>query len=468
VVARTSIGLSPPRSLGWTGAAIAAGSVLGIFAIFSTRTAVVLAVVLVLASVVAIKPEAILAVLGFSVYLENLSIGGTTISRYVGVIALLVVVFELARGRAHVPRGKPLVFVCTYALWALASGLWTVDFSHTVQYGLGPLSVSLMYMIAFATLARTRADLDRALYALCAAAILTGLIALIGFARSNPLGYIAPHTEGNRAGGFTGDANFFAAYELFALPLLFVVATKTRKRGLRWLLLIGTIGVIGAIFASVSRGGIVTLTIMTMVLVVVPWRVFFPSRLHKVIICGLIAMSVAIALSVSYKETVKRYSSLFSGNEATGSGRLNEWQAAERSLKQRPVLGLGYGAFGAVSNNLVRNTPGADLVHFDLRAQGTTVHNAYLGSAAELGLPGALFFVGILISVAIALRRAARRARQLGDHDMARLAYAFLLALFGWATAAIFLSSETSRPLWVLVGATVAIMSIVRTSPQTG
>jgi O-antigen ligase len=90
------------------------------------------------------------------------------------------------------------------------------------------------------------------------------------------------------------------------------------------------------------------------------------------------------------------------------------------------------------------------------------VHNAYLGSLTELGIPGLVFFVGVLFSTARALRRAAVRARWLGDVEFARTANALLLSLVGWSVASFFLSSENARPQWVVVGLALALPAVLR------
>jgi O-antigen ligase len=132
------------------------------------------------------------------------------------------------------------------------------------------------------------------------------------------------------------------------------------------------------------------------------------------------------------------------------------------SSKQRPLLGLGYGAFLNVSDNLIVQTPGINFQHFDLRPNGSQVHNAYLGSLAELGIPGLVLFVGLLTSTALLLRRTAKRARAVGADFVARVANALLLSLLGWSIASLFLSSETSRALWIVIGLSLALPRLVR------
>src|SRR5204862_6693840 len=99
---------------------------------------------------------------------------------------------------------------------------------------------------------------------------------------------------------------------------------------------------------------------------------------------------------------------------------------------------------------------------------GQPAHSAYLGTAAELGLPGLALFLGLLVSTGRALRRAARRARAADELFAMRVANALTISLVGWAVASLFLSSETARPLWIFVGAAVALPKLLDAREEPG
>src|SRR5439155_12663778 len=150
-----------------------------------------------------------------------------------------------------------------------------------------------------------------------------------------------------------------------------------------------------------------------------------------------------------------RLDSMLSGGG--GSGRLILWQGALTGFEEHPLTGLGYGGYMPISNDLVYRTPGVSLADYDLHPNGQPAHNAYLGTAAELGVPGLFLFVGLLVSTGRALRRAARRARDAEALFVMRVANALTISLAGWAISSIFLSSETSRPLWIIIGIALAL-----------
>ena len=44
---------------------------------------------------------------------------------------------------------------------------------------------------------------------------------------------------------------------------------------------------------------------------------------------------------------------------------------------------------------------------------------------------------------------------------VSRLANALLLSIIGWSIVAVFLSTETARPFWILVGVSLALPKIL-------
>jgi O-antigen ligase len=439
----------------WGALAVFAGLILGRAAAGNTALVIVLALGVTFAVTVGLRPSAILVPLGAAAFVENIQIGGATISRFVAAIALFLVLAEVARGKASILPRAPLYWVTGYAIWALASQLWTVS-EHRTYIGLSSLAVSSTFALALAALIRSRRDLELALYGIAFGAATVGMISIALFITGG----------GGRAAGFAGDPNFFAAYQVFAFPVLLALSAQASRRWVRLLLLAGVVSVIGATFTTLSRGGILSLILIGVLLLVLPARSVFRSFGQKTLATFVITIGVGLAITVSYSELSQRINTLVTGKEAAGSGRVNEWKGAWRSAHERPVFGLGFGAFPAVSNDLVRTTPGTDLYHFDERPLGVFVHNAYLGSLAEVGIPGLALFVGLMGSTALALRRAAAQAKRVGDLPLARIANALLISLAGWAFASIFLSSETARPFWITIGIALALPKLIHPRPQ--
>jgi len=81
---------------------------------------------------------------------------------------------------------------------------------------------------------------------------------------------------------------------------------------------------------------------------------------------------------------------------ATSSGvRLNLWRTALESMQMNPLTGAGVGSWSPVFNRFQRqNNP----AHVDINSNGNP-HQEYLLWGVELGIPGTLLFIGLLISI---------------------------------------------------------------------
>jgi len=451
------------RGVGWPVAGAALAAAIGLAAAADLKIALAVTVALMLAGAILLQPSMLLPALVASVFVEVVSVGGIPISRLLAPVALLVVLGASTRPESRIRGEGPFVWATLYAIWALASGLWTVSVGGTT-FLLSSLAIGFIYMLAFASLVTSSRELERVLVAFAAAALAIGVFAIAAFL----LGFSKGLVEGRTTGG-AGDPNFFAAYQLVALPLVLVLATEVRKRWLRIALAVTVVVVIGSVLTSVSRGGLLTLIVIALAMVALPARTFFGSPRQKRALLVVCVVGGAIAFGASAGTVVPRLKATFAGQStsaaAQGSGRLEFWSAAWMSTKERPLLGLGYGAFLEVSDDLIVRTPGINFQHFDLRPNGSQVHNAYLGSLAELGIPGLILFLGLLTSTALALRRTAKRGRAVGADFIARVANGLLLSLLGWSIASLFLSSETSRALWIVIGLSLALPASFR--PQS-
>ena len=226
---------------------------------------------------------------------------------------------------------------------------------------------------------------------------------------------------------------------------------------------------IGIYASTLSRGGLIALLLILVLIPFIPARAIFPSPRHKAVVIAFLAVGLLVLFSrpTFRGEVVKRATTIFNQSSATqtdssaGSGREEIWQAAEHSIRDHPLLGVGFGAFVTVSNHYLYNTPGVDLGKFPPHANGIEAHSAYIGTTAELGPFGLFLFVGMIVSTALALRRTANRARKVGAHFLGRISNALILSLLGWALSSTFIETETARPLWIVIGLSLALPKLV-------
>jgi O-antigen ligase len=395
-------------------------------------------------------PTSILFVMVGSVFIEIVAIGGLTFARLLAPVALVITAAALLKGRASFAGGGTFLWVLAYSAWALASGLWTVSLSGTVHL-LGSLAIALTFLLAFGALIGSARELRRTYQALAVVALTTSVFAIVTFAAGATA----------RSSAAKGDPNSFAAYELIALPLVLLLASETANPRIRLGLYATSLAIIGAVMTSLSRGGLLTLAALLLLLGALPARMMFRSGRQKAVVLALVVTGTAIAFYSTAPELTARIDQVFTTAGHSGSGRLDLWKGAVTSIKQRPALGLGFGAFSSVSTNLLLQTPGVDLVDFEPSRNGDLAHSAYLETLAELGIPGLVLFLGVLGSTAVSLRGTARRARAAGVGIVERSAHGLLIGLFAWAIAAAFLSLETARPLWILIGLALALPKVL-------
>lgn len=440
-------------------AAFAAVAVaVGVGGAFSARAAVVIALAVAIAAGIARSgSRMLLVVLVAAVFLEVLSVGGVTVSRLVTPVAAAGLAVAAARGSLRLSWSSPLPWVVGYSTWALASLIWTTDTGATL-YLLGSLATSWVFLLAFAGFVRDERVLRLVLVTVSIVALGVGIFAIASF-----LGYGGVSTlQEGRASGVVGDANFFAAYQIVAIPLVLALASAARGHAARLGLYAIAALVTASILTTLSRGGLVALALVGLVAAISPSRALFASWGQKLAVAIVVVVGVAVVWGAVSSAFTVRIDSIFSGQDA-GSGREQLWRAAGQSIHERPILGLGYGAFPSSANALLLSTPSVSLAHYELRPAGEEVHSAYIGSAAELGLPGLALFLGMLVATGLALRKTSRRARALGAHAVARVSNALLVSLVGWAVASLFLSSETSRPVWIIIGLALALARMTRT-----
>jgi O-antigen ligase len=109
------------------------------------------------------------------------------------------------------------------------------------------------------------------------------------------------------------------------------------------------------------------------------------------------------------------------GKDINLTGRIPLWHSLMPFIADRPWFGYGYGTFW------VAGSPQMILVQRLNPWNPPDAHNAYLGVALELGLPGAILATGVLLSVIV---RAYRTSRSTGLGWPAFLfAFAFVYAI---------------------------------------
>ena len=442
------------------GTALTSAIVVGALAAWDPRVAVAACAGVIAIPVAVLRPRLVVYLLLLTIFASAFTVGGVTLNRLAAPLAVIAVISVLLQSRPRVQFSRlTLAAITGYAMLALASLAWTVNVGATVN-SLASLSISLAYMGAFALLVRDGGDVRTLFWVGAVCSIALGL----WWAASYALGV-------SRYANAAGDPNFIAALQVVALLMVLALASHARTPARRVSLYLAVAIIAGSIVATLSRGGLVALLVAVILIAVTPASLLFGSRRRKFALMFSVAGGLALLLAFAWGDLSSRFAQgLNEPGVAAGRGDLD--LAAIHGFQDHPVLGLGFGGFMPSSLGLLRTTPGVQLaVHLRclapnsaeyLRSAGTfctgqPVHDAYLESLVELGIPGLLLFVGILGATGVSLIRTARRASQGGDPFIASTSVALAVGLAGLAVASFALSTETSRATWMIVGLSLAL-----------
>jgi O-antigen ligase len=233
-----------------------------------------------------------------------------------------------------------------------------------------------------------------------------------------------------RATGFLTDPNDLAESLILTLPF---IALAWRKRHLMrnfWLVILPIGFLLYGIYLTHSRGALISLLVM--IAVAVSWRM---GRTAAGFITG-IGFTGALLINFTGGRGL-------ASSDASATNRLEAWSVGLQLLKSHPLSGVGYGQF----------------TDFNI----LTAHNSAVLCFAELGFPGFVVWLTLLL-ICFAELRSLRRMEPknaLGS-ELKRHAAAIELAFYGFLTAAWFLSRTYVLTLYLLIALAAASAEIAR------
>ena len=216
------------------------------------------------------------------------------------------------------------------------------------------------------------------------------------------------------ADGPLSDRNAFAAQTnliWFPAVFLFVSAQIASKRWLTIMLGVGLFIISVALFATASRGGILTWALL---LPFILWAVYKQTNSKKQILTVLTIAALAYASSALFLHSNISNRTFQLSNDASTSARLMIWQSTIKMAQAHPVVGTGWGTF-------VSYYP-AYRSQLEYSTSGQYSHNDYLQFAAEGGILAMFFQIGLLLGVALQLFKCLKR-----NNDKANLEATALL-----------------------------------------
>jgi len=337
----------------------------------------------------------------------------------------------------------------TLALLLLGWALISVPFSYwpggSVSFLLAIFMKSLMVLVLLANIIDATWKLRWLCWGLMGMAVPLSLTTI-----SNLAGGVFT-TGGDRALGYDSplatNPNDMALLLNMLLPLAIACFLCSRRTASQVVTGIIAVLMIGAVIATFSRAGFLTLALIFLM------YLFVLRRRHVRMLAPLVLILAFAAIPLLPGEYMGRLATITDvQTDTTGSAqiRLDDMKVATRLALSNPVFGSGVGM-----NVLVMN-----------EARGPTwteIHNVYLSLAVELGAPGLILFVLLLGTCITSVRRVAREsADRPGFEEINILATGILVSLLAFAFAALFHPVAYHFYFYFMAGLALALNGIWR------
>lgn len=253
--------------------------------------------------------------------------------------------------------------------------------------------------------------------------------------------------------GSYSDENAFAMLFVVAQPFLWYMALSMQRPWLKYLMWLAIPFCWHAVFLTASRGGLIGIGVTTLLM-----AVRGKNKLLGLLLLPAFAGAYFWQAGDLMKEragTIGEYRT-----ETSASTRLEAWDAALGMVADYPVTGVGLASMGPAFPDYSDKKP-------------REAHNTLLQISAESGaVAGSMYLLIIVTSIVALWRNGSRlrvqRAANGDNRDLERLYLineAVLVAFFGFAVCALFLSLQMSEIFYCLCMLVNAVLFVTARLP---
>lgn len=324
------------------------------------------------------------------------------------ILLVLFVVWPLRTMGSHWmfhSGGRVTLAFGLFVAWAGASTAGAIEPGFAMQAWPGVITAFLIYLYALQWM--TTGDDAMRFMTICVAAVvavsgllgavqyLTGgapSLALLG-GRETEVVQAYGQTELSRVSGLLRHPNIFSVFLNGLLPLMLVLTLTAQ--GLRDRLLFGAsflFGTLGLVL-TFSRGGWLAFAVSVMVVIAfIPkrkWRPGFGVALLATV--SMIAIVLVLALTPLYSRVMTR---LEQDDQGAAASRTALALTSLDVIREKPFTGVGLGNYQFASP-LVVDDRGVSLIEAS-DGLPMRVHNLFLLTTAELGIPGLMLLVALV------------------------------------------------------------------------
>lgn len=261
-------------------------------------------------------------------------------------------------------------------------------------------------------------------------------------------------SRGRLSGLGSLDPNDLAALAAMAVPLSIGLAQRSRTLGQRSLFIGSTLILIAGVIWTSSRGGTLALGVGLLAFIALLPR----QRRGSILFVLIVSLPLLwVTAPQDYKQRIIDIGNYEEDYNTTDFwGRKQIWKRARIYISRNPVTGVGVRGFETYD--------GMYMKEIGRTGKWSAPHNAYVQATAELGIPGGILYVLLLLGAA---RAALKFSMAKGKGFLSAPRPEFLSALAAFAAGAYFLSHAYSVQLFTLL-ALIAFADIVSRSGTSG
>lgn len=374
----------------------------------------------------------------------------STVSKGLGAVVIVGWISSLTIGRldsrriATVFGSRVLILAALFVSWLLVSLEWTASF----QAGVGrAITLGLLFVstIVVATSITTTSGLRLVASFHVALSAVLGLANVVQYATGTRQVASLSSDAPLRVAGLLNDPNEFAMLQVVAFSVGLCLYFVHAHNLYRILVVLACIIIATSVLTTVSRGGTLSLAVVSFV-----WLLTLPRRWLPLML--VLAGGVAwTGLDLGVFDAVLQRS-----NSTARDPRFLLWNVALQLWEANPLIGLGLGSFPQA---FYQNEYLSGQVYF---RRPMVAHNMYLHIATETGIIGLLLFLLVVLSALWALWQASKVVG-LGSSERNWIFRGYMIGLFGFLVGSFFLSAQYEKMLWMSIGlAIVASVSLRR------
>jgi probable O-glycosylation ligase (exosortase A-associated) len=254
-----------------------------------------------------------------------------------------------------------------------------------------------------------------------------------------------PGASNNNPHPVLGDNNGVAVGMMMLVPVFLALAQTASRRWERRFHRFMVVGLFYRGISTYSRGGFLSAAALGLVTL---WR--SPQRVRALL--SIVALSIVVWFAMPQKFWDRMGTIIVPAEEqeSASEGRVYFWQVAVRMANAKPFTGIGFNGFKS------------SFASYDFKGGEygieRAVHSTWFGVLAEMGYPGLVLLIGVLI---LAFRTSIRvlmgARRDPNQQELAVYARAMQTTLFVFVVGMSFLNAQYNEMFWHIVGLTVTL-----------